>query len=100
MCTCPAPFSGHAPDGMPQWDGRSQTAFAYDVCLVGFDAGVNGGPYLVVQELHDKGGHAAVDADEEVDTGEDHVRRAGHAKDERGRVHQRSDGPAADEKKR
>lgn len=51
--------------------------------------------YVVVQELHDEGGHAAVDADEEVDAGQHHVGCAGHAEDEGGGVHQRGDGPPA-----
>lgn len=78
---------------------RSQTAFVFDVCLAGFDVGASGATYVVTQELHDEGGHASVDTDEEVDAGEDHVGRAGHAEDEGGRVHQRSGGPAADDKK-
>lgn len=80
-------------------DRRSQTAVVFDVCLAGFDVGVSGATYIVIQELHDEGGHASVDADEEVDAGEHHVGRAGHAEDEGGRVHQRSGGPAADDKK-
>lgn len=62
-----------------------------------FDVGVSGATYVVVQDLHDEGRHAAVDADEEVDAGEDHVGRAWHAEEEGGRVHERSDGPAAEE---
>lgn len=102
----------HAPDDIPQYISPppaptatdcSQTAFVFDVRLAGFDVGVNpvdGATYVVGQELHDEGGHAAVDADEEVDAGEDHVRRAGHAEDKGRRVHQRNAGPAADDKKR
>lgn len=51
--------------------------------------------YVVIEEIHDKGGHAAVDANEEVDAGEHHIGCAGHAKDEGGRVHQGGDGPPA-----
>lgn len=51
--------------------------------------------YVVVEELHDEGGHAAVDADEEVDAGQHHVGCAGHAEDEGGGVHQGGDGPPA-----
>lgn len=49
--------------------------------------------YFILKELHDKGGHAAVNADEEVEAGQHHVRRAGHRKDEWGRVHHGGDGP-------
>lgn len=95
MCTCSTP-SMHFTSASTNSNSnrRSQTAFVFDVCLAGFDVDVKGGTYRVVQELHDEGGHAAVDADEEVDAGEDHVRCAGHAEDEGGRVHERSDGPA------
>lgn len=75
----------------------SQTAFVFDVCLACFDVCASGGTYVVIQDLHDEGRHAAVDADEEVDAGEDHVGRAGHIEDEGGWVHERSDGPAAEE---
>lgn len=50
--------------------------------------------HLIVKHLHDKGSHAAVYANEEVDAGEDHVSRAGHVEHERCRVHHGSDGPA------
>lgn len=50
--------------------------------------------HVVSKQLHDEGGDAAVDADEDVDAGEDDVRRAGDLKEEGGRVHQRSDRPA------
>lgn len=53
--------------------------------------------YIVVEELHHKGGHAAVDTNEEVDAGQHHVGRAGHAEDEGGGVHHRGDGPPGDE---
>lgn len=51
--------------------------------------------YVVVEEIHDKGGHATIDADEEVDAGQHHIGCAGHAKNEGGRVHQGGDGPPA-----
>ena len=53
--------------------------------------------YVVSKELHDKGGDAAVDADEDVDGGEHHVGRAGDLKEEGSRVHQGSDRPAIEE---
>ncbi len=49
--------------------------------------------HRVVEELHDKRGHAAVDADEEVEAGQDHIRCAGNAEQEGGGIHHRSDGP-------
>lgn len=49
--------------------------------------------YFIIKDLHDKGGHAAIDPDEEVDAGQHHVRRAGHREDERRRVHHWGDGP-------
>lgn len=49
--------------------------------------------YIVIKELHNKGGHAAVNTDEEVDAGQHHVGCAGHAEDEGGWVHHRGDGP-------
>lgn len=49
--------------------------------------------HMVSKQLHDKGGDAAVDADQDVDTGEDDVRGAWDLEEEGGRVHQRSDGP-------
>lgn len=52
--------------------------------------------YVVVKELHHKGCHAAVDTDEEVEAGQHHVGRAGHAEDEGGGVHHRGDGPPAE----
>lgn len=52
---------------------------------------------MVTKEFHDKGGDAAVDADEDVDAGEDDVGGAGDLKEEGGRVHERGDGPAGDE---
>lgn len=52
--------------------------------------------HIVSKQLHDESGDAAVDADEDVHAGEDDVRRAGDLKEEGGRVHQRSDGPAGD----
>lgn len=52
--------------------------------------------YIIIEELHNKGGHAAVNADEEVDAGQHHVGCAGHAEDEGGGVHHGGDGPSAD----
>lgn len=49
--------------------------------------------YVVVKELHNKGGHAAVNTDKEVDAGQYHIGRAGDAEDEGGRIHHRGDGP-------
>ncbi len=56
--------------------------------------------YFVIKELQNKGGHAAVDADEDVDAGQHHVGRAGHAEDEGGRVHHGGDGPPEENKKK
>lgn len=52
--------------------------------------------HVVVKELHHKGRHAAVDADEEVDASQHHVGRAGHTEDEGGGVHHGGDGPPAE----
>ena len=52
--------------------------------------------YIIIKELHNKGGHTAVNADEEVDAGQHHVGCAGHAEDEGGGVHHGGDGPPAD----
>ncbi len=49
--------------------------------------------HVVSEQLHDEGGDAAIDADEDVDAGEDDVGRAGDLKEEGGGVHQRSDRP-------
>lgn len=49
--------------------------------------------HVAAEELEDKGGDAAVDADEDVDGGEHHVGRAGDLKEEGRRVHQGRDGP-------
>lgn len=54
--------------------------------------------YIIFKELHNKGGHAAVNTDEEVDAGQHHVGCAGHAEDEGGGVHHGSDGPSAENK--
>lgn len=51
--------------------------------------------HVVTKQLHDEGGDAAVDANQDVDAGEDHVGRAGDLEEEGGRVHQGGDGPAA-----
>lgn len=52
--------------------------------------------HVVSEQLHDEGGDAAVDADQDVDAGQDHVGSAGDLKEEGGRVHQRGDGPPGD----
>ena len=49
--------------------------------------------HVVPKQLHDEGGDATVDADEDVDAGENHVGRAGDGEEEGGRVHERRDGP-------
>lgn len=49
--------------------------------------------HLVIKQLHDEGGHAAIDADEEVDAGQHHVRCAGNAEDEGSWIHHGGDGP-------
>lgn len=54
--------------------------------------------HRVVKELHDECGYAAVDADEEVDAGQNHIRCAGHAEQEGSGIHHRSDGPPARQK--
>lgn len=54
-------------------------------------------PHLINKELQDKGGNAAIDADEEVDGGEDHVGSARDGEDEGGWVHEWSDRPTATE---
>lgn len=51
--------------------------------------------HLVHKELQHKGGHAAIDANEEVDAGQGHVGSAGDAEEEGGWVHQGGDGPSA-----
>lgn len=51
------------------------------------------GTHIVAKQLHDKGGDASVDADKDVDAGQDDVRRAGDLKEERRWVHQGCDGP-------
>lgn len=61
-----------------------------DVCL--FVAAT----YIIIKELHNKCGHAAVNADKEVDAGQYHIGRAGHTEDEGGGVHHRGDGPPAE----
>lgn len=52
--------------------------------------------YIIIKELHNKRGHAAVNADKEVDAGQYHIGRAGHTEDEGGGVHHRGDGPPAE----
>ena len=49
--------------------------------------------YLINKQLQDEGGDAAVDPDEEVDGGQDHVGRAGDGEHKGCWVHQRGDGP-------
>lgn len=49
--------------------------------------------HVVGEELQHKSGHTAIDADEEVHTGEDHVGCAGDLEHEGGGVHERCDGP-------
>lgn len=50
--------------------------------------------HIVTKQLHDEGGDTSVDADEDVDAGEDNIGCAGDLEEEGGRVHQGSDGPA------
>lgn len=50
--------------------------------------------FLVGKELQYKSGHTAIDADEEVETGQDHIGCAGHREQEGGWVHEWGDGPA------
>lgn len=52
---------------------------------------------MVAEQLHDEGGDAAVDANEDVDAGQDHVGRAGDLEEEGGRVHEGRDGPAGEQ---
>lgn len=47
-------------------------------------------PYVIYKQLQNKGGHAAVDADEEVDGGENHVSCARNGEHKGCWVHQRS----------
>lgn len=51
--------------------------------------------YIASKQLQDKGGDAAVDADQYVHAGQNHVGCAGDLKEEGGRVHERRDGPPA-----
>lgn len=46
---------------------------------------------IVGEELQHKGGHAAIDADEEVHAGEHHIGCAGDLEHEGGWVHERCD---------
>lgn len=55
--------------------------------------------HIISKQLHDKGGDAAIDADEDVDAGENYICCAGDLKEEGGWVHQRRDGPAGDRKR-
>lgn len=54
-------------------------------------------PHLIDKQLQDEGGDTAIDANEEVDGGEDHVGSAGDGEDEGGWVHEWSDRPTAAE---
>lgn len=49
--------------------------------------------HVVGEELQHEGGHAAVDPDEEVHAGEDHIGGAGDLEHEGGGVHERCDRP-------
>ncbi len=50
--------------------------------------------YVAAKKLQNEGGDAAVDSYQDVHAGQNHVGRAGDLEEERGRVHQRGDGPA------
>lgn len=50
--------------------------------------------YRVVEQLHDKCGHTAINTNEEVNAGKDHIGCARDTEHERGRIHHRSDGPS------
>lgn len=54
--------------------------------------------YIIINELHNKGGYAAVNTNEEVDAGQHHVGCAGHAEDKGGGVHHGGDGPPTENK--
>lgn len=54
--------------------------------------------YIIIKELHNKRGHAAVNTNEEVYARQHHVGCAGHAEDEGGGVHHGGDGPPAENK--
>lgn len=51
------------------------------------------GTHIVGKKLQYKSGHTAVDADEEVHTGEDHIGSAGDLEHKGGWVHERRDRP-------
>ena len=71
---------------MDWWRGVfSQKSVCFDL--------VRGITYIVIKELHDKRGHAAINTDEEVDASQHYIRCAGHIEDEWCRVHHGSDGP-------
>lgn len=55
--------------------------------------------HIVGEELQHKSGHAAIDANEEVHAGEDHVGCAGDLEHEGGWVHERCDGPPGEAQK-
>lgn len=52
--------------------------------------------HIISKQLHDKGGDAAIDPDEDVDAGENYICCAGDLKEEGSWVHERRDGPARD----
>jgi len=56
--------------------------------------------YIASKQLQYKCGDAAVDPDQYVNAGENHVGRAGDLEAERGWVHQRGDGPSGERKKK
>ena len=53
--------------------------------------------YIASKQLQYKCGDAAIDSYQYVHAGQNHVGRAGDLKEERGRVHQRGDGPSGKE---
>lgn len=55
---------------------------------------------IVGKELQYESGHTAIDADEEVHTGEDHVGSAGDFEHEGGWVHERCDRPPIQQKQK
>ncbi len=50
--------------------------------------------YIASKQLQHECRDAAVDSDQNVDAGQNHVGRAGNLEEERGWVHQRGDGPS------
>lgn len=49
--------------------------------------------YIIGEELQDKGGHAPIDANEEIHTGQHNICRARDFEHKGGWIHERSDGP-------